>query len=128
MSTANADAFPGAMRNFREYDIWKRSIKLVKEVYHLTDQFPSAEKYGLSSQIQRAVVSIGSNVAEGAPRKLEKEFNLFLQIAQRPSFEEETQLIIAQKLGYLHNMDLSGLFDDLHILQKQIKHLTSKLK
>ena len=116
------------MRNFREYDIWKNAISLAKEVYLLTDQLPSSEKYGLISQVQRAVVSIASNIAEGAARKSEKEFSHFLQIALGSAFEVETQLILAKELQYIKETELAELFDKLHILQRQINYLTKKLK
>jgi four helix bundle protein len=116
------------MRNFREYEIWQSAIEIAKEIYQLTDQFPTSEKYGLISQIQRASVSIASNIAEGAARKSQKEFSQFLHIAQGSSFEVETQLIIAQEIGYLKETDMIVLFDKLHILQKQINHLVSLLK
>ena len=78
------------MRNFREYDIWKSSIQISKDVYALTDNFPDSEKYGLSSQVRRAVIFIASNIAEGCGRKSAKEFSQFLHIAQGSSFEVET--------------------------------------
>ncbi len=116
------------MRNFREYDIWKNAISFAKEVYLLTKQLPAAEKYGLISQVQRAAVSIASNIAEGAARKSEKEFSHFLQIALGSAFEVETQLILAKELQYIKEVDLTELFDKLHILQRQINFLTQKLK
>jgi len=69
------------MRNFREYDIWKAGMQITKSIYLLTKDLPSSEKYGIVSQIQRAAVSIPSNIAEGAARKSEKEFAQFLHIA-----------------------------------------------
>ena len=116
------------MRNFREYDIWKSSIQISKDVYALTNNFPDSEKYGLSSQVRRAVISIPSNIAEGCGRKSAKEFSQFLHIAQGSSFEVETQLILAQELGFLKDIELSDLFERMHILQKQINYLKNKLK
>ncbi len=116
------------MRNFREYDIWKNAISLAKEVYLLTKQLPATEKYGLITQVQRAAVSIASNIAEGAARKSEKEFSHFLQIALGSAFEVETQLILAKELQYIKEADLTELFDKLQVLQRQINFLTKKLK
>ena len=70
-------------------------------VYNLTRSFPADEKYGLTSQLKRAAVSIPSNIAEGAARKGEKEFNRFLYIAMGSLAEVETQLEIAVKLGFI---------------------------
>ncbi len=116
------------MRNFREYDIWKNAIEIAKEVYKLTEQLPSSEKYGLISQVQRSAVSIASNIAEGAARKSEKEFSYYLQVALGSAFEVETQLIISKELLYIKETNLTELFEKLHILQRQIKYLTNKLK
>lgn len=116
------------MRNFREYDIWKSSIQIAKQVYLISELFPSSEKFGLSSQIQRAVISIASNIAEGSARKSEKEFAHFLEIAQGSAFEVETQLILAKEIGYIQESSLVELLETIHVLQKQINHLCSKLK
>jgi four helix bundle protein len=86
------------MRNFRQYDIWKNAIE------------------------------IASNIAEGAARKSEKEFSYYLQVALGSAFEVETQLIISKELLYIKETDLDELFEKLHILQRQIKYLTNKLK
>ena len=79
------------MRNFREYDIWIDGIQLVNDVYDLVDNFPSNEKFSLSSQITRSAVSIPSNISEGASRNSEKDFARFLEISLGSSFELETQ-------------------------------------
>jgi four helix bundle protein len=116
------------MRNFREYDIWKSAIEIAKEIYLLTEQFPNAEKYGLVSQIQRAAVSIASNIAEGASRESEKEFSHYLQIALGSAFEVETQLTIAQEIVYIKAEDSIKLLEKLQTLQKQISALITKIK
>lgn len=116
------------MRNFREYDIWKSAIEIAKKIYLLTEQFPNAEKYGLVSQIQRAAVSIASNIAEGASRESEKEFSHYLQIALGSAFEVETQLIIAQEIVYIKAEDSIKLLEKLQTLQKQISALITKIK
>jgi len=116
------------MRNFREYDIWKSGIQITKAIYLLSEKFPNTEKYGLVSQIQRASVSIPSNIAEGAGRNSEKEFKQFLHIAQGSAFEVETQLTIALELNFLIESDLVEIIDKLHLLQRQINHLIGILK
>ena len=116
------------MRNFREYDIWKNAIEIAKEIYLMTEQFPHAEKYGLISQIQRASVSIASNIAEGASRESEKEFSHFLQIALGSVFEVETQIIIALEINYIKPEESQKVLEKLHTLQKQISTLINKMK
>jgi len=116
------------MRNFREYDIWKSGIQITKAIYLLTNKFPETEKYGLITQIQRASVSIPSNIAEGSGRNSEKEFKQFLHIAQGSSFEVETQLLIAQELNILTENEIQEILNQLHQLQRQINHLIGLLK
>ena len=66
------------MHNFKELKVWKKAREIVKEIYLLSNKFPSAEKYGLKSQIQRASVSIPANIAEGAGRSTKNDFKRFL--------------------------------------------------
>ena len=87
------------MRSFRKYEVWKRAIQLSKDVYLLTGAFPAKEKFALSNQLQRAAVSVASNIAEGASRNSEIEFAHYLEIAMGSAFEVETQLIIAHEIG-----------------------------
>jgi four helix bundle protein len=87
----------------RHHDLlaWQEAILLVKEIYKLTEHFPSHELYGLTSQIRRAAISIPSNIAEGAARKGNNEFHHFLTISRGSLSELETQLIISKELGYI---------------------------
>ena len=86
------------LKSYKELIVWQKSIKLVMEIYKITNEFPKSETYGLSSQMQRAVISIPSNIAEGYTRKNLKEYIQFLHIAYGSSAELETQLIIAREL------------------------------
>lgn len=81
-------------------------MDLVEDVYNLTKQFPREETYGLTSQIRRAVVSIPSNIAEGQGRNSTKEFLHHLSIAHGSLCEVETQLLLAERLGYLDSSAL----------------------
>ena len=98
------------MRNFRSLNIWKDGIVLVKRIYKLTDCVPYEEKYGLKSQMCRAVVSIPSNIAEGCSRNSETEFKRFLEIAIGSAFELETQLIILSELKFIVKEQLISIF------------------
>ena len=115
------------MRNFREYEIWKNGISIVKRVYQITREFPQLERNGLMQQLQRAAVSIPSNIAEGSARVTEKEFSHYLRIAEGSAFEVETQLILAVELEFISQETLQPLLDELHQLQRQIHHLIQKL-
>ena len=89
------------IHNFRELQVWQKSMELVVLIYQLTAQFPKEEKYGLTSQIQRCAVSIPSNLAEGSGRVSDKEFQHFISIAMGSAFELETQMILAFRFKYI---------------------------
>jgi len=93
------------MKDHKELNAWKISMDFVAEVYAITKEFPKEELYGLTSQLRRAVVSIPSNISEGAARNSKKEFVQFLYIALGSAAEAETQLLIAKRLGYMGNID-----------------------
>ncbi|MCL5033330.1 MAG: four helix bundle protein [Thermotogae bacterium] len=100
-------------------------MDLVEFIYRLTEAFPQKEIYGLTNQIRRAVVSVPSNIAEGAARSSEKEFSKFLYISLGSLSEVETQLIIAQRLKYIGNYDDSLLIEIRKMLIGLIKSLKS---
>jgi len=85
----------------KELDVWKKSMDLVVKVYQITKLFPDSEKFGLTNQMRRAVVSIPSNIAEGAARKGNKELIQFLHIAIGSLSELETQYLIAIRLEFI---------------------------
>ena len=116
------------MRNFRNLEIWNKAISLSKNIYVWTNQFPDKERFGLISQIQRASVSIASNIAEGSSRRSEVDFARFLEIAQGSAFEVETQLTIAKEIGYIKEDQFEKIFIELTILQKQINQLITKIR
>ena len=93
------------VRSYKELLVWKSSMDFVVEIYKITANFPSSEKYGLTSQLRRSSVSIVSNIAEGSCRKNTKEFIYFLYISNGSLSEAETQMQIAQRLGYIENFD-----------------------
>jgi four helix bundle protein len=115
-------------RSFRDLDVWKLAIQLVKNIYLVTQKFPAQENFGLISQVRRAAISIPSNVAEGQGRKSAKEFKQFLGFALGSTAELETQLVIAQEIGYLTSEDTSPLFLSLDRIRKMIRSLSSKLQ
>jgi len=87
----------------KDLDVWKKSMVLVLDVYKSTQNFPSHELYGLTSQVRRSAVSIPSNIAEGAARNSNKDFIRFCYISLGSLAELETQMIIAHELKYLEN-------------------------
>ena len=88
-------------RNFREYGVWQDAVDLSTYVYTLTDKMPWFEKKGLCDQLQRAAVSISSNIAEGAAKPSDAEFAKFLDTALGSAYEVETQLLISKNVGYI---------------------------
>src|SRR5215210_3696863 len=97
------------MRPHEKLDVWGRAVDFVTLIYRATDSFPKEEKFGLTSQIRRAAVSIPANIAEGAGRKSSKEFAHFLSNAQGSASEVETELLIARRLGFLSEGNYQGL-------------------
>ena len=105
------------MHNLKELKIWHKAVELTTEVYRLTANFPKEEKYGLTSQIRRAAVSVPSNIAEGAGRNSDKEFIYFLGVSNGSSYELQTQLIISKNLESI-NSSLKEILDQIDQLQK----------
>ncbi len=116
------------MRNFRELKIWDNSMQIIIPIYIITSKFPLEERFGLTSQMRRASVSIASNIAEGCSRNSNKEFRRFLEISLGSAYELETQSIIAGELGYISKEQLAGFLLNFVALQKQINTLINKLK
>ncbi len=134
-------------RNFRNYKVWQDAVDYATKVYKITSEMPWFEKKGLCDQLQRAVVSISSNIAEGAAKPSDIEFAHFLDTALGSAFEVETQLLIAKNVGYLqsksndnHNNDnvnhnhnnktvtYEELLSELQEIERQINGLISTLR
>lgn len=113
--------------NFRKLEIWKSGIELSMENYQITRRFPMEERYGLSSQLQRAGVSIPSNIAEGTARSSDKHFKQFLEHALGSAYEWETQLILAGEVGYVSDEKFEELERQVQKIQGQISRFIDKL-
>ena len=113
---------------YKNLTIWKSSIDLVERVYKLSKQFPPDEKFGLTSQIRRASVSVPSNIAEGYCRHSQKETAHFISIAIGSLAEVETQLIIANKLGYADRAKTEELVFKINSIQKQSISLRKRIQ
>ena len=100
------------MRPHYKLEAWKNAMDLVDEIYKISKAFPTEEKFGLTSQMRRAAISVPSNLAEGAARKSKAEFANFINIAKGSLSELETQLIISKRQNYIDNisnqLDLIG--------------------
>lgn len=111
------------MRNFRKLDVWVDARKLVKSIYLLTNQLPESEKFGLISQINRSVISIPANIAEGAAKDSQKDFIRFLQISLGSAFELETHLTLCKDLDFINETDSTDIIENIQVLQKRIYSL-----
>lgn len=111
--------------DYKELDVWKRSIGLVKNIYEISSKFPKEEIYGLAAQIRRAAIPVPSNIAEGSARG-DKEFIQFLNISLGSLSELETQLIIAYELSYMDNN--KGIFQNITDVRKLLLGLRKHLK
>ena len=117
----------GKIRTYRDLDIWSKGIRVVKDVYKLTENFPKQEIYGLTSQMRRAAISIPSNVAEGFRRYHNKEYRQFLYISLGSCAELETQVTIAKELEYIAEAREVELLEELDHLCRMISNLIKKL-
>lgn len=116
------------MRPHERLDVWNKAIDFVVTVYKITELFPKEEKFGLTSQIRRAAVSIPANIAEGAAHQSNKEFAHFLSNAQGSASELETELLIAYRLGYLSENNYQEMRTMLDSIGRMIVGLSQHLK
>jgi four helix bundle protein len=116
------------MRNFKQLLIWQKGFQIAVKSFQLTSSFPKEEKYGISSQITSAAVSIPSNIAEGSSRSSMKDYNRFLEISLGSSFELETQLLIAEAVNFGGKEKRNEILKDVDEEQKMIMSFMSKLK
>jgi four helix bundle protein len=116
------------MRPHEKLEAWSKAVDFVVEVYKITDAFPKEERFGLTSQIRRAAVSVSANIAEGAGRQSGKEFAHFLSNAQGSASELETELIIARRLGYIDENSFSELRNNLERVGRLITGLIQHLR
>ena len=116
------------MYQFEKLDVWKESLVIIKEVYALVSKFPNEERFALTDQIKRAVVSVSLNIAEGRGSSNDKEFVRFLNIALASLFEVVAGLKIAISLGYLLEEDTESVLEKTNIEGAKIKKLINTIK
>ncbi|KMQ72507.1 four helix bundle protein [Chryseobacterium koreense] len=106
--------------NFKNLNIWKRSIDLAVDIYETTENFPKSEEFGLKSQLRRCAVSVPSNIAEGSSRSSNKDFNRFLEIGQGSLYEMQTQVIISARRNFIEINDYEIIENQIIELQKMV--------
>ena len=115
-------------RNFRDYKVWNDAVDYATLVYRVTTKMPWFEKKGLCDQLQRAVVSISSNIAEGAGRPTDADFAHFLDQSLGSANEVETQLLISKNLQYITENQYEQLINKLTEIQKQLSGLINAIR
>lgn len=113
------------VKTHKDLDVWKNAIDFAEKIYLLTGTFPKEEQFGLTAQLRRSVVSIPSNIAEGAARNSDKEFLQFLYISLGSLSEAETQLLLAKRLRFI---DDDSLLSDIEIIRKMLLGLMKYLR
>lgn len=116
------------IKTHKDLDAWKNAIELVEAIYSLTKSYPKEELFGLVSQMRLAAVSIPSNIAEGAGRNHDKEFQQFLYIALGSVAELDTQLLLSERLEYVTRYEFEELNNLITLIRSQISGLVKYLK
>ena len=114
-------------RGYRDLLVWRKGIDLVKEIYRMTKPFPADERYGLISQMRRVAASVPSNIAEGQARRTTGEFIQFLSQAEGSIAELDTQLILAEELGYAKATQVSSAAELVSELRRMLNALRRTL-
>ena len=115
------------MLPYKQLIVWQKSFALAVKIYKNTEGFPSSEKFGLQSQMRRAVISISSNIAEGSKRGTTKDYLSFLRISYGSGAELETQLLLSKELGYIQEKPFIILEKDLEEIQKMLNTMIQKM-
>jgi four helix bundle protein len=116
------------MKSHKDLEVWKAAIQLAKSVYDLTEHFPQREQFGLAGQMRRSAVSVGSNIAEGAARRGNKEFLQFLYVALGSASELDTQLEIAKLAGITSGNNIDLVSADLAAVSRMLQGLIRSVK
>ena len=113
--------------SFEKLNVWQNSRKLTKEIYSITKKFPSDERYGLISQMRRAMISVSSNIAEGSSRKTKKDQAHFYTIAYSSLIELLNQIILSLDLIYIDNEQYLELRNSIELISNQLNALRNSL-
>jgi four helix bundle protein len=115
------------VEDFKDLRVWQKADELTLTVYKKSGTFPKEEMYGLTSQLRRATMSIGSNIAEGCGRRSDPEMRHFLQIARGSASEVEWHLLLARDLRFLPPDDFKNLEEMLLEIQRMLASLVQRL-
>ena len=115
------------MKDFKQLNIFQKTRIFNKDVYIKTKDFPAEERFGITSQIRRASVSIATNITEGCGRNSDKEYSRFLNIAYASAWEVECLLLISSDLEFIDQQTLSSLQKELDEIKKMLFAFAKKL-
>jgi len=116
------------MRDFQKLDVWQKAHELTLDIYRATSQFPNSERYGLTSQLQRAAASIGANLAEGSGRQTDGDYKRFVDIASGSACEVEYHLLLARDLGLLNDQAYKTLNGKINEVKRMLHGLAQYLR
>ncbi len=115
------------MFRFEKFDVWRKAVDFASRIYRATSQFPSDERFGLTSQMRRAAVSISSNIAEGSSRSSDADFGRFVEIAYGSLMEVVSQAMIASDQSYLNDDELQQIYAAAEELGRMLSGLKATL-
>jgi len=116
------------VNDYKQLDVWRKSVALTTELYKLTARFPDAERFGLTSRIRRATTSIAANIAEGWGRGSRREYTQLLTIARGSLMELETHLMVSNNLGFLKPKEPEAMAKPLQDIGKMLNRLIAVLR
>lgn len=114
-------------KNFENLRVWEEAMALAEQIYKVTEAFPKAEQYGLTSQMRRSAVSIASNIAEGCSRNTKGEYVQFIGIARGSAAELKTQLLLAKRIGFMDELTTEKVLVPLDSVARMLNALRNSL-
>jgi len=115
------------VQRFTDLVVWQRSHAVVLSIYRSSAQFPATERYGLTSQLRRAALSVPTNIAEGSKRVSRQEYGRFLNMAEASLAETEYLLMVSRDLGYMETKEIQALLSELTEIAKMLHSLRTKV-
>lgn len=116
------------MQRYRDLEVWKRSHALVLRIYQLTKSFPDDERFGMTSQLRRAAVSVPANIAEGSKRRTNQDFARFLNISEGSMSEADYLLLCSKDLGYVPESALKPIAKEIDEISRMLYRLRTKVE
>ena len=117
-----------AISSYRDLTVWQRSMDVVIEIYAISKRFPKDERFGLTAQVRRAAVSVPANISEGNSRHSKAEYRHFVSIAHGSVAELETELAIAERLGFVTGSELAAVREHAGSISRMLTSLRKSLR